>query len=286
MIEVRSQSYGKSQVRVSHIRRNGSVHEFIELTCWVELMGDFDAAYTAADNSLVVPTDTMKNTVYVLAKKHGIDSLESFCRLLARHFIDSFSHVEVANVRGAESLWSRMEFGGEPHTHAFVAPGNESNTCDVTAFADDLTQTAGIAGLKVLKTTGSAFTNYLVDEQTTLQPTDDRIFATTIEANWPCSDPEADWTTIRSRIREQLLAKFAKQHSESVQHTLYEMAGAALEACPELSEISLTMPNQHHLLMNLAPFDLENPNEVFVPTDEPFGNISATIARSEAEASA
>lgn len=281
-VEVRSQSYGKSRVRLSAIRREGDRHEFIELECSVELMGDFDAAYSAACNSMVVPTDTMKNTVYVLAKRHGVASLEAFCRLLARHFVDSFAHVDAATVRGEESPWGRMTIDGDAHPHAFVGGGSEKNTCEVTATPDDLIQTIGISGLKVLKTTGSAFTNYLVDELTTLAPTDDRIFATTVDATMPCNDPEADWTTLRQTAREQILSVFAKQHSESVQHTLYDMGAAVLAACPGVDEISLTMPNQHHLLAKLEPFGLDNPNEVFVPTDEPHGNISATIGRGDA----
>ncbi len=281
--EVRNQSYGKSRVRVSHIRRHGERHDFIELTCGIELMGDFDTAYTAADNSMVVPTDTMKNTVYALAGRQGIDSVESFARLLAKHFLDSFAHVEAVYVRTEESLWNRLEFGQQPHNHSFTGGGSETNWCEVTAIEDGLSQSCGISGLKVLKTTASAFTGYLRDEFTTLQPADDRIFATTIEGSWPCLDPEADWTAIRTRIRDQLLKVFANQHSESVQHTLFDMGRAVLDASLELDEINLTMPNQHHLLANLEPFGLENPNQVFVPTDEPFGNISATIGRQEEE---
>lgn len=281
MPEVFSQSYGKSQVRVSHVRRDGPRHEFIELNCSIELGGDFDAAYTAADNSLVVPTDTMKNTVYALAGRHGVESLESFCQLLAKHFIAAYAHVDVATVQGEESLWSRMHHDGVPHNHAFQAVNGETSRCEVTATPEDLMQTAGIAGLKVLKTTGSAFTGYHTDELTTLKPADDRIFATTIDAEWTCSDPSADWQTVRKEVRKQLLAVFANQHSESVQHTLYDMGKAILAACSEINAVSLTMPNQHHLLANLEPFGLDNANSVFVPTNEPYGNISATIGRGE-----
>jgi len=279
--ELLSQSYGKSCVRVSHIRRLDNRHEFIELSCSIELSGDFDAAYSAADNSLVVPTDTIKNTVYALAGRHGIASLEAFARRVATHFIESFAHVDMATVTAHESPWRRMSLGGGDHSHAFVATCDLRNTCEVTALADGLTQTAGVSGLKVLKTTGSAFTGYLRDELTTLEPTNDRIFATTIDADWPCADPDADWSEIRTRAQQEILDTFANHQSESVQHTLLAIADAVLARCPEMATIHLTMPNQHHLLADLTPFGLENHNQVFVPTDEPFGNISATVGRCE-----
>src|SRR5262249_37093000 len=140
---------------------------------------------------------------------------------------------------------------------------------------------SGLIGLQVLKSTGSGFTGYLQDEYTTLKPTEDRIFATMIAATWPCNDLAADWTAVRHSIRAALLDVFANQYSKSVQHTLYEMARPAFDACPLIDEIEIRMPNQHHLLANLEPFGLKSPNEVFVPTSEPFGNIGATIRRGE-----
>ena len=287
---VATQSYGKSRVRLSHIHRDGDRHEFIELCCTIKLTGDFDAAYTGADNSLVVPTDTMKNTVYALAGRHGVRSAETFARRLASHFVDSYSQVRAAAITVEQSPWRRMGFSGEPHPHAFRSGGGEINTVSVSVHDDPsapgplgrlVAQTCGLKGLKVLKTTGSAFTKFHTDDLTTLQPVDDRIFATTIEAVWDCPDPDADWPAIRETVRQQLLTVFANEHSESVQHTLYSMGEATLAACPQINAITLSMPNQHHLLVNLEPFDLDNPNRVFVPTDEPFGDISATIVRGE-----
>jgi len=276
-----SQSYGKSHVRVSRIQRHGARHDFTELTVWIELDGDFRSSYSEADNSKVVPTDTMKNTVYVLASRHGIKSIESFAQLLGRHFLDAYSHVDHADIRCEQATWSRMSFGGKEHDHAFVGGSSERNTCAVAARRNDVVLHSGLIGLEVLKSTGSGFAGYVQDEYTTLKPTDDRIFATTIAAQWPCRDPAADWTSARQTIRTALLDVFANQYSKSVQHTLYEMARAAFAACPLIDEIEIRMPNQHHLPANLEPFGLKNPNEVFVPTSEPFGNIGATIRRGE-----
>jgi urate oxidase len=173
-----------------------------------------------------------------------------------------------------------MQVGGREHDHAFLGGSTERFFCEVVAArAKPKLMNAGLEGLQVLKTTASSFEHFLRDEYTTLPDTSDRIFATSISAHWPCANLSADWTIARNTIRAVFLDVFANQFSKSVQHTLYDMAAAALAACSLIDEITITMPNEHHLLANLKPFGLENPNEVFVPTSQPFGNISATIAR-------
>jgi urate oxidase len=285
---VRRQSYGKSQVRLSRVHRGEAAggtpalqarHEFIELTLSIGLAGDFDAAYTAADNSLVVPTDTMKNTVYVLAQQQGVKSAEQFVQALAAHFLQVYAHVVCVEIHGEEHIWSRMVHDGREHPHAFTGGGSERNTCSLIAARDGQSLRSGLKGLVVLKTTGSGFAGFWRDRYTTLPETDDRILATSIEATWPCLDPAADWSAARKTIRAALVEVFANQYSKSVQQTLYEMGRAALDACRLIEEIEITMPNQHHVPVNLAPFGLANAGEVFMPTSEPFGRISATIAR-------
>ena len=283
--KVVSQSYGKSQVRVSRIHREGKRHEFIEATLWIELDGQFETSYSEADNSLVVATDTMKNTVYVIAARHGIRSIEGFVQRLGEHFLDTYAHVDRAMIRCEQAVWLRITKDGQQHNHAFVGGGSERNTCNLTAkrgtAGAELDLQSGVSGLQVLKTTESGFVNYLRDAYTTLQPTEDRIFATAVSANWPCREINADWTKARQTIRAALLDIFANQYSKSVQHTLFEMARAAFVACSLIDEITIRMPNQHHLLVNLTPFGMQNVKEVFVPTSEPFGNIGATIARGD-----
>jgi urate oxidase len=279
---VRTQSYGKSQVRLSRITRQAERHKFIELTCWIELEGDFEAAYTRGDNSLVVATDTMKNTVYALAQRHGVTSIEAFAQLLGRHFLDSYGHVRRVQIRSEEASWSRLTFDGREHAHAFLGGGSERNVCRLVAGRDDASLHCGLNGLTLLKTTGSGFAGFWRDEYTILPETADRVFATSLQAEWPCRDLTADWSAARQLIRAAFIDVFANQYSKSVQQTLYEMARAALAACPLVDEIKISMPNQHHIPVDLRPLGLANANEVFVPTSEPFGRISATVARSDA----
>ncbi len=273
------QSYGKSQVSLSYISRGDEHHDFIQLVANIALEGDFDSAYSQGDNSKVVPTDTMKNTVYAIARTNGVDSIEQFALALANHFYDSFDHVGMATVSVTEQLWKRIDLDGEDHGHAFTGGGSEQNSCVASSSVDGEKMRSGLFGLKVLKTTESGFEGFLKDKFTTLQETGDRIFATTITADWPCGDVHHDWTTIRGTVRNLLLDVFAHQYSPSVQKTLHEMAGSVLAACPEIDEISLNMPNQHHLQADIAKLNLENCNDIFVPTPEPFGVISATIRR-------
>jgi urate oxidase len=277
---VHAQSYGKSDVRVSRITRDGARHSFIDLSVSIALDGDFSASYAAADQSLVVATDTMKNTVYILASRLGVRSMEQFAHSLAKHFVDRYSHVKKAKIDCVEVPWQRMAFADLTHDHAFVNGGCERYTCTCEMDSDGaVAMSSGLFGLQVLKTTGSEFREFYRDEYTTLADADDRVFATAIRANWHCQDVNADWAKARQDIRSVLIDVFANVHSKSVQHTLYEMGKAAFAACLLIDEITIRLPNQHHLLANLTPFGLENPNEVFVPTSAPFGDISATIKR-------
>lgn len=275
-----SQSYGKSKVRLSRVFRDGPRHEIDDLTLSISLDGDFAAAYAKADCSKLVATDTMKNTVYVLASRNGVRPMEDFVQSLANHFLEQYSHVAEVNIACEQHPWTRIDTAGRPHDHAFLSATTERYTCNVVMRSGgDTVMASGLTGLQVLKTTGSGFSGFLRDEYTTLSDTTDRILATAIEATWPCRQLSADWTSLRQTIRTTLLDVFANHDSKSVQHTLYEMARAAFAACASIDEISIRMPNQHHLLTNLAPFGLKNPNEVFIPSSEPFGEIRATLRR-------
>lgn len=278
-VSIASQSYGKASVGLSYIARHDDHHDFIQIEASIALEGGFDDAYTQGDNRLVVPTDTMKNTVYGIARQHGVENIEQFAQQLANHFFDSFDHVDVATVSLVQHLWTRMDLDGNQHGHAFVGGRSEQNTCVAKSDSHGVSLHSGLRGLQVLKTTESGFSNFLQDKFTTLKPTDDRIFATTITADWPCKDVHHDWTATRKTVRALLLDVFAHQYSPSVQKTLHDMAASVLAACPEIDQISLNMPNQHHILADLEKLKLQNENDIFVPTPEPFGVISATIQR-------
>jgi urate oxidase len=280
MARLGENSYGKSRVRLSRITRHRDHHDFNEWTVRVLLEGDFDASFTAADNSSILPTDTMKNTVYSVARDSKAASIEAFAMELGDYLLSRNPHVSGALVEIEEKAWERMVVDGAPEATTFKLGGPEVRT--VRAVRDqgrEWSVRSGIDGLVILKTTKSAFTGYIKDKLTTLKPATDRIFGTRATAAWDYATPTEDFAEVRARIVAALLKEFAAHMSMSVQHTLFDMGKAALAAAPEIERIKLTMPNLHHLLANLSPFGQDNPNHIFVPVDEPHGYIEATIER-------
>src|SRR4051812_45051189 len=169
-----SDSYGKSAVRLTKVTRRGNVHELAEMSVAIELRGDFASCYTHGDNSMIIPTDTQKNTVYALAKKHDFASIEQFATILGKHFVDDFEHVSSAAVTIEQTLWDRMVHNGNAHDHSFIGGRSETRTCVVETSFEGTKITGGIDGMTVLKTTKSGFVNFIKDEYTTLKETTDR----------------------------------------------------------------------------------------------------------------
>jgi urate oxidase len=272
-------AYGKSQVRLTKVVRRADRHDLQELCVAIQLEGDFADSYVHGDNRRVVATDTMKNIVYVLAKQHAPGDIESFGQALAGHFLEHYPQISAATIRLAEHAWQRLVRDGREHPYAFVGGGSEKRTSTVTRTRQSLRIESGINDLALLKTSDSAFAGFVRDAYTTLPETVERLFATALSAHWLYGETEADWDRCHRVIRQAMLDIFSQQKSLSVQHTLHAMGAAALEACSEVEEITLRMPNQHRLLVNLQPFGLENNNEIFVATNEPFGVISGTLRR-------
>ena len=275
-----SHHYGKARVRVLKVTRHGERHELKEVEVSVMLAGDFESSYTGGDNSLVVPTDTMKNTVQALAKDHLGEDLERFGLFLGEHFLAKYPQVTRATVRLAEHRWERMTVDGQPHPHSFTEGGRARPFTEVTSARDGASVESGIEDLLILKSTGSGFAGFPKDEFTTLPETRDRILVTNMRAAWHFTGEPSSYRTANEQALAAMLKVFATRYSPSVQTTLFDMAQAALEAVPQIDRVRLTMPNKHCLLVNLAPFGLENANEIFVPTDEPHGQIEATVERS------
>jgi urate oxidase len=272
-------AYGKSSVRLVKISRHGDRHDLKDVTVAIRFEGDFDRSYTHGENADVLPTDTMKNTVYALAAAHSVDEPEAFGALLARHFIDRNPKLRRVRVDLREHSWGRIAVGARSHNHAFVSQGAEVRSARVIADQDAVTVSAGIENLVVLKSSRSAFTGFLRDEYTTLADATDRILATAMTATWTYRPLELDYNLAWRAVRTTLLETFAEHDSQSVQHTLHAMASAALDNVEALMSIHLVMPNRHHLPVDVSRFGLDNRNEIFVPTDEPFGLIEATLRR-------
>lgn len=279
-VKIIQDNYGKSRVRLMKVARQGDIHELQNVTINIALEGDFDAIHTAGDNSLCLPTDTMKNTVYALAgQTQEIEEIEIFGRRLAEHFLAHNAQVSLVRIELAEHFWKRMKFDGELHPHSFVKGSGERRTAKIYAAREAVTIESGVDDLIVLKTTGSAFTGYIKDSYTTLPETTDRIFSTAIKAVWRYGNADAATGDAWRNIRQTILKTFAGHDSLSVQHTLYAIGEAVLEQFTEVEEIYFSLPNIHCLPVDISRFGLENDNRIFVPTDEPHGLIEARLTR-------
>jgi len=276
-IRLDENNYGKQRVRILQVARHADRHDIKELTLGIRLEGDFESVHSKGDNRKVLPTDTMKNTVYALAKQHAIETPEEFILRLAEHFLSRNPQVSRVSVEAAQTLWSRLSVEGKPHPHTFTSSGNEKRIATIAATREEKTLHAGLEGLVALKTTDSAFENFLKDEYTTLREDRNRILATTIRAVWLYRENRIDFDSTWHSVRQTLLETFAGHDSESLQHTLYAMGEAVLKKSADIREIRLSLPNKHYNLADLSPFNLDNPKEIFLPTDEPHGLIEATL---------
>jgi urate oxidase len=271
--------YGKARVRLLKVTRTGARHSVNELVVSVALQGDFDASYTAADNRLVVATDSMKNIVNIFAKERLGAENEEFGLALGGHFLKTYPQVHRVEIGLSGHGWDRISVAGKPHAHSFVEKSAARPFAKILCRRDESCVESGIEEVLILKTAGSGFKNFWRDKFTTLPETDDRIFATRLKATWTYGRKPASYSRTNGRILAAMLEVFAKDFSPSVQATLFQMGGAALKAAAEILKIHIAMPNRHCPLINLSPFGLENKNELFVPTDEPHGQIEGTIAR-------
>jgi urate oxidase len=280
VIELGPNRYGKSAIRLVRVIRHPDRHEVRDLTVGIALEGDFGAAHTEGDNANVVATDTMKNTVYALAREHLTGAVERFGLVLARHFLE-LGPVEDAMVSIDEHRWVRIPAEDGPAPAAFFRSGDFTRTSVVSATEAGITVEAGIRDLTVMKTAKSGFAGFPRDEYTTLPEVDDRIMATMINASWRYGGhaEHVDFDASFDAIGETLLDVFAEHHSPSVQASVWIVGRAILDRHPEVDEVRMSLPNLHHWLVDLAPFGQPNEGEIFVATREPHGLIEATVRR-------
>jgi urate oxidase len=275
--------YGKAENRLVRVYRDIPRHEIRDLNVSSSLRGDFRDAHITGDQAEILPTDTQKNTVFAFAKEKGVRSIEEFALTLGDHFIGQTPKATGARIEIEEYFWDRISVDGAPHDHSFVRNGGETRTTVVTVEGRGADRKAwAVSGLKDLtlaKTTGSEFWGFLKDEYTTLQETTDRILATSLVARWRYDTLDVDFDKSYQQIRALLLKRFAEVHSYALQQTLYAMGESVLQEYPEVAEIRFKAPNKHHFLVDLSPFGVENPGEVFYAADRPYGLIQATIQR-------
>ncbi len=274
--------YGKAEVRVVKVTRDTDRHQIEDLNVTSQLRGDFEAAHLAGDNAHVVATDTQKNTIFAFARD-GIGSPEAFLLRLSEHFTSEFDWVTGGRWEAELFAWDRIQAHGAPHDHSFVRNGQEVRTAVVVRDGATTHVVSGLKDLTVLKTTQSGFVGYPKDKYTTLPETTDRILATDVSTRWRYKTgldfAAIDFNKSYEDIKGLLLEGFTEKYSHALQQTLFDMGKKVLEAHAEIDEIKFSMPNKHHFLVDLSPFGLDNPGEVFYAADRPYGLIEATVQR-------
>ena len=273
--------YGKSEVGLLKIFRDGPIHAVKEITVSALVTGEFANAFLEGDNATTVPTDTIKNTIYALARdQFRLDGIEAFGLRLARHFLDKYPTFSGITIELRERAWDRMEVGGVAQPHAFHGSGDGLRTAVIRAGRTGPPEvSAGISDFEILKSTGSGFVGFPKCEFTTLPETIDRIMATRLHGAWRFHQLPDDYNSVHAVIRDAFLEVFATRYSRAVQETLFQMACLALERVPELAEVTLRLPNLHYFAFDLARFGMTNENEIFYPAPHPHGDLSATVAR-------
>ena len=280
MIELAENRYGKSRVRLMKVVHGAQGNDLREWTVQVLLTGDFESAHYDGDNSKILPTDTMKNTVYSVARNCSATSMEDYAKELADFLLSRNKQVSSASIAIEAVMWKRLTIDGKPHATSFMRGSGELQTTTVSREQGGAFHIhSGFKNLVVMKTADSGFEGYIKDELTTLKETNDRLFCTAVTAEWRYTNTALDFDATRTVLREAMLKIFAEHKSKSVQETLYAMGKSALERVAEVDQIDLTMPNKHCLLVDLSRFGQDNPNEIFVPTDEPAGHIEARVRR-------
>jgi urate oxidase len=278
---LRRQAYGKERVRFLRVVRTPGAHRVSDVTAGLSLEGNFAEAYRTDSNALVVPTDTMKNTLTVLAHDHAGESMENFARQVAAHFLGKYPQVEKLTVKLIEKAWQRAVLAGAPQEHLFLG-GMPESTVRLESTRSGERLWGGIRRWELLKTTGSGFAGFPRDEFTTLPDTEDRILATQAEVEWEYADAAsgADYEAVRERLLGLGLRVFGEEYSPSVQRTLFRMGEEMLAAVPEIQRVRLSMPNKHYLPLNLSAFGRPAKQDIcYLPTDEPHGQIEAELER-------
>jgi len=268
--------YGKAETRLVRVDRDGERHTLRDLNVSVALRGGLADTHLTGDNAIVLPTDSMKNTVYAFAKQYGVGQIEEFGLRLARHFVDSQPSIDAARIAIEEYGWTRLG------PHSFARDSSETRTAVLTYDGNATSAVGGLQGLVLLNSTDSEFWGYVKDAYTTLPETRDRILATEVAAHWRFGVLPGEWADSYAGVRAALIEAFVDTYSRSLQQTLYQMGYRVLEKRPEIVEVRLRLPNKHHLRVDLAQFGLDNPNEVFVAADRPYGLIEGTVLRDDA----
>jgi urate oxidase len=285
MVQIGSNRYGKSEVRVVRVARGVAPDGGDVIRDWnvsTSLSGDLDDTHLTGDNSKVLPTDSQKNRVFALAKELGAVPPEDLALALAAFFVSSQEAITRARISIDEFGWTPIGATG----YSFARAGDLVRT--TTVIHDATAGTSVVSGIKdlvMLNTTGSEFWGFPKDAHTTLAETKDRMLATAVNASWRFRTDAvetADWDAVAVIAKKTILDTFAGTYTYSLQQMLYALGSALISAVPAICEARLALPNKHHFIVDLEPFGLENDREVYYADDRPYGLIEGSVLADDA----
>jgi len=292
--QISEKEYGKTGVKLLFVSKEGGRHTIKELEVETSLTLNSEKDFRSGDNSDIIATDSQKNTVYILSKQYGVESPEQFALVLANHFIKQYSWVVRARVDISENSWSRIiDRQGAEHNHAFTSgsPTGATRTAQVILHRSGEPKiTAGIRGLTVLKTTQSAFVDFVDDEYRSLPDMHERVFSTVVTADWEYKTKNMDFDKAYRVVESCILEVFggpAKTgiYSPSVQQTQFLTQQLIFKKLPQVMSVKMSMPNRHYFNVDFAKFKMpglrekEGAGQVLLPVDKPSGMISSTLKR-------
>lgn len=274
-----SHSYGASRIRLLRVTRRGDRHDLRDLAIAVSVEGDVAEAFTKGDNELLLPADTLRNTVNAIARDQSFIEIEQLGLALASHFMAHQPQFSRVRVELSEHPWVRLPVAGRAQGRAFSAAGSERRTATVTSNGTQTSVVAGIRGFEMMKTSGAAFEGYLTDQFTTLEAESDRILAVSADATWSYLHDEVAFGPYFQGIRDLLIEAFVQQPSRSGEHTAHAMASIVLSSYADVGDVTVRLTERSLPLIELGPFGLDNPHVLFRPEDSPELTAEVTLSR-------
>lgn len=286
-----SNAYGKTNVRVMRVKKQAERHEVWEMRVECLLVGDFARSYTEGDNRQVIPTDTVKNTVFAMAKESEMNCIEDFALHTGAHFLKMYAHVRGCTLDVEQVRWERIPVAGQPHKWAWTQAKEHRTTCVTTTRSASpgaphaVKIESGIKDLTVMKTTGSGWVDYHECKYTTLKPAVDRMLSTDVLCTWTFpSHDGVDFDQVYESNRQKLLELFATEYSPGVQATVWRIGTALLDLNSAIDTVYFYLPNKHYWHFDIERFGLENRDEVYAPQTDPSGLIEGRVSRATGRA--
>jgi urate oxidase len=276
---IRASSQGESRVRMLRVVRCGDRHDPRDLSVACRFEGSFAAAFQGGRAAGLLPGETLKNIVYAVAREQGTKEIEIFGLALCDRLLTEHAQLTRARVEVTEQRWARLEAGGKIQGQAFTAGTTERRTTAITSNGRQTAVVSGIEDLALMRTSGFAPAGARDADTTGASDGLQRLLVAALSARWTYTSSDVTFASYRQGVRATIVDTFAWHASQSVQHTLYNIADVVLASYQEIADISLALHERPYRPADLFTAGVENPDELFVALDEPLGVVEVTVAR-------